>query len=125
MNFFEQGELILWLPKVTKIKGSKFKLSWEGPYKVQKVYNSNMMELNILSNNDVQRVNINKLKKYHHGEPPIIIMIVVVNIEGRMNIPHLQTYLGLIIKPNQKNLNLNYGIEMMTQMKSNGYQVVS
>jgi hypothetical protein len=34
MNFFEQGELILWLPKVTKIKGSKFKLSWEGPYKV-------------------------------------------------------------------------------------------
>jgi hypothetical protein len=34
---FEEGELILWLPKVTKIKGSKFKLLWEGPYKVQKV----------------------------------------------------------------------------------------
>jgi hypothetical protein len=32
MKSFEEGELILWLPKATKIKGSKFKLPmmWEG-----------------------------------------------------------------------------------------------
>jgi hypothetical protein len=31
-----------------------------------------MVELSILSNSDVERVNINKLKKYCHGEPPIV-----------------------------------------------------
>jgi hypothetical protein len=81
---FEEGELILWLPRVKKIKGNKFKLSWESPYKMQKVYSNNTMELNILNNNHVQRVNINKLKKYHHGEPPIVIMTTIVNIEGRI-----------------------------------------
>lgn len=37
MKSFEKGELVLWLPKVTKIKGSNFKLSWERPYKVLKM----------------------------------------------------------------------------------------
>jgi hypothetical protein len=32
----------------------------------------------------VERVNINKLKKYHHNEPPIVIMTIVVNSEGKI-----------------------------------------
>jgi hypothetical protein len=55
-----------------------------GPYKVQKIFNNSTVELSTLSNNDVERVNINKLKKYHHGETPTIIMTVIVNIKGRV-----------------------------------------
>ncbi len=51
---------------------------------MQKIFNNNMVELNTLSNNDVERVNINKLKKYHHGETPTFIMTIIVNIKGRV-----------------------------------------
>jgi hypothetical protein len=44
------------------------------------------VELSTLNNNDVERVNINKLKKYQHGETPIIIMTVVVNIKRRIKL---------------------------------------
>lgn len=43
-----------------------------------------MVELINLSNNDVERVNINKLKKYCDGETPTIVMTVIVNIKGRV-----------------------------------------
>ncbi len=52
----------MWLPKITKIKGGKFKLPCVGPYKMKEMCNNNTMELNNLSNSDVERVNINKLK---------------------------------------------------------------
>jgi hypothetical protein len=38
MKSFKEGELILWMPKVTKIKGGKFTLPWKGPFKIQKVF---------------------------------------------------------------------------------------
>ncbi len=28
-----EGDLVLWMPKSTKIKGGKFKLPWKGPIK--------------------------------------------------------------------------------------------
>jgi hypothetical protein len=37
LKSFEERGLKLWLPNATKIKGSKFKLPWEGPYKVQNI----------------------------------------------------------------------------------------
>jgi hypothetical protein len=33
------GDLVLWMPKTTKIKGGKFKLPWKGIYKVYKSFN--------------------------------------------------------------------------------------
>jgi hypothetical protein len=36
MKSFEEGELVHWLPKATKIKGSKFKLPWEAHIKCKK-----------------------------------------------------------------------------------------
>jgi hypothetical protein len=71
----------VWVPKITKIKGSKFKLPCEGPYKMQEMCNNNTVELNNLSNNDVERVNINKLKKYRFSETLTMVMTIVVNIE--------------------------------------------
>ncbi len=64
MKNFKEGKLVLWMPKAMKIKGGKVKLLWKGPYKVQKVFNNNMVELSTLSNDDMEKININKLKEY-------------------------------------------------------------
>ncbi len=53
---------------------------------MQKIFNNNTVELSTLSNKDVERVNINKIKEYHHGETPTIIMTIIVNIEGRVKL---------------------------------------
>jgi hypothetical protein len=50
------------MPKLTKIKGGKFKLPWKGLYKVHKVFNNNIVKLTTLGDDEVERVNINKLK---------------------------------------------------------------
>jgi hypothetical protein len=63
MKTFEEGELVLWMPKATKLKGEKIKLPWKGPYKVQKNFNNNTVELSTLCNDDMEKVNINKLKE--------------------------------------------------------------
>jgi len=55
-----EGDFVLWMPKSTKIKGGKFKLPWKGPYKMHKVFNNNIVELTILGDGEVERVNINK-----------------------------------------------------------------
>jgi hypothetical protein len=67
--------------KVTKIKKGKFRLPWQGSYKVQKIFDNNIVELSTMGNDDVERVNINKLKEYHHNFPPTNIMVTIVTIE--------------------------------------------
>jgi hypothetical protein len=62
MKSFKEGELVLWMPKAIKIKGGKFTL----PFKIQKVFDNNTMELSTISDEGVERVNINKLKAYQH-----------------------------------------------------------
>jgi hypothetical protein len=57
-----EGDIILWMPKSTTIKGSKFKLPWKGPYKVHNFFNNNIVKLAILGDDEVERININKLK---------------------------------------------------------------
>ncbi len=52
------------MPKAMKIKDGKFRLPWIGPYKVQIFFNNNTVELSTLSNDDMEKVNINKLKEY-------------------------------------------------------------
>jgi hypothetical protein len=32
MKSFKEGELILWMPKPTKIKGNNLTLPWKGPF---------------------------------------------------------------------------------------------
>jgi hypothetical protein len=56
------------MPKATKIKGGKFRLLWKGPYKVQFFFNNNTVKLSTLSNDDMEKVNINKLKEYQHSD---------------------------------------------------------
>ncbi len=62
MKSSKEGELILWMPKATKFKGGKFTLPWKGPFKIQKIFDNNIMELSTISDEWVERVNINKLK---------------------------------------------------------------
>jgi hypothetical protein len=45
--------------KTTTIKGGIFKLPWKGPYKEHKTFNNNNVELIILGDDEVERVNIN------------------------------------------------------------------
>ncbi len=53
---------------------------------MQKIFNNNMVESSTLNNSDVEKVNINKLKKCHHGETPTIIMTIIVNIRKRVKL---------------------------------------
>jgi hypothetical protein len=48
--------------KITKSKGGKFKLPQKGPYKVPKAFINNIVELITLGDDEVKRVDINKLK---------------------------------------------------------------
>jgi hypothetical protein len=53
MKSFEEGKLMLWMPKATKFKGGKFILLWKGPFKVQQMFNNNIVELSTISNDDM------------------------------------------------------------------------
>jgi hypothetical protein len=83
MKSFKEGELILWMFKATKIKCRKFRLLWKGPYKVQKIFNNNVVKLSTLSNDDMEKVIINKLKEYQHNNTPIVIMTNVVTVQKK------------------------------------------
>jgi hypothetical protein len=61
---FEDGDLVMWLPKDPKIKEGKFFFSWASPIQVNKALNNNIVQLNTLSNEDISIVNVNKLKAY-------------------------------------------------------------
>jgi hypothetical protein len=63
---FEERKLVLWMPGVTKIIGNKFKFPWEGPYKIHKIFNNNIVELTTMGNDEMGMANINKLKEYCH-----------------------------------------------------------
>jgi hypothetical protein len=83
MKFFKEGELVLWMLKSMKIKGKKFNLPWKGPYRVQFVFNNNTVELSTLSNDDMEKVNINKLKEYWHNDTLVIIMTNVIIVQKK------------------------------------------
>ncbi len=53
MKSFEEGKLMLWMSKATKFKGRNFRLPWKGPFKIQKMFNNNIVELSIISNDDM------------------------------------------------------------------------
>ncbi len=48
---------------------------------MQKIFDNNIVELSTMGNDDVERVNINKLKEYHHNFLPTNIMVTIVTIE--------------------------------------------
>jgi hypothetical protein len=50
------------MPKTTIIKGGKFILPWKGPFKIQKTFDNNMVELSTINNEGAKTININKLK---------------------------------------------------------------
>jgi hypothetical protein len=52
-------------------------MPWEGPYKLGEVYNNNIIKLLILSNEKVDKVNVNKLKFYNIVELLRVMMIMI------------------------------------------------
>jgi hypothetical protein len=82
------------MPKPTKIKGHKFRLAWKRPFKIQKMFNNNIMESSTISNDDIENININKLKEYHHDNTLIVVMIIIIIV----NIKHIN-------KPKNRNEN--------------------
>jgi hypothetical protein len=83
MKSFTGRELILWMPKATKIKGGKFTLPWKGPFKTQFFFYNNTMELSTINDEGVEIVNINKQKTYHHDNPPTNVIITNITIDTR------------------------------------------
>jgi hypothetical protein len=61
--------------KATKIKEGNFTLPWKGIFKIQKMFDNNSVELSTINDEGVERVNINKLKVYHHNNPPTNVII--------------------------------------------------
>ncbi len=76
-----EGDLVLWMPKSTKIKGCKFKLLWKGCCKMRKTFNNNTIKLTTLSDDEVERVNINKLKEHHSKNVIADVMAANVHVE--------------------------------------------
>lgn len=60
-----------------KDQNGKFRMPWEGPYKLGEVYNNNIIKLLILSNEKVDKVNVNKLKFYNIVELLRVMMIMI------------------------------------------------
>jgi hypothetical protein len=79
---FKEGKLVLWMLKATKIKGGKFTLPWKGPFKIQKMFDNNIVELSTISDEGVERININKLKVYRHN-PPTNVIITTITFDTR------------------------------------------
>ncbi len=87
-----EGDLVLRMPKTIKIKGGKFRLPWKGPYKVRKFFNNNIVELTSLGDDEVERVNINKLKKYHSKSVVVDVMVANVYVGRYFNRYHQNKY---------------------------------
>jgi hypothetical protein len=71
------------MPKATKINASKFTLPWKGLFKIQKMFDNNIMELSTISDEGAKRVNINKLKAYHHNNPPTNVIITIITFDTK------------------------------------------
>jgi hypothetical protein len=69
------------MPKSTNIKGGKIKLPWKGPYKVCKDVDNNIIELTTLGDDEVEKVNINKLKEYLPKNMVANIMVANVHVK--------------------------------------------
>ncbi len=64
LKIYEDGDSVLWFLKDQKIKKGKFLFLWTGPFWVKKAFGNNIVQLSMLSNEDVALVNVNKLKAY-------------------------------------------------------------
>jgi hypothetical protein len=80
------------MPQTTQIKGGKFKSPWKGPYKVHKIFNNNIAELIIISDDEVEKININKLKEYHSKSVMADIMVTNVYVGRYPNRCHQNKY---------------------------------
>jgi len=70
--------------KAIKIKGGKFTLPLKRPLKIQKMFANNTVELLTINDKGVERININKLKVYHHI-PPTNVIIIAIIVDTRPN----------------------------------------
>jgi hypothetical protein len=66
------------MPKTIETKSGKFRLPWKGPYKVHNFFNNNIMALITLGDDEVERVNVNKLKQYHSKS--VIANVMAANL---------------------------------------------
>jgi hypothetical protein len=64
LKVFEDGDLVLWLPKDPEIEKENFLFPWIGPFEVKKAFNNNNIQLSTLNAENVTLVNANKLKAY-------------------------------------------------------------
>jgi hypothetical protein len=47
------------------------------------VFDNNSIELSTISDEEVEKVNINKLNAYHHDNPPIDLIITIIAVDTR------------------------------------------
>ncbi len=79
-RIFEDGDLVLWLREDQKIKEGKFLFPWIGPFWAKKTFDNNIVQLSMLSNEDMALVNINKLKPYQNPMELIVINVAIIII---------------------------------------------
>jgi hypothetical protein len=81
---FEDGNLVLWLPKDLKINEGKFLFSWIGSFRVKKAFNNNTIQLNTLNDEDITLVIVNKLKAYRNPIITITVITIIMQDENRI-----------------------------------------
>jgi hypothetical protein len=74
------------------------------------MFDNNSVELSTISDEGVERVNINKLKLYHHSNPPTNLIILVVTIDIRPS--------GKITNRHKKETKLNFPPNLYTKPKN-------
>ncbi len=68
------------MPKDEKIKQSKFRIPWEGPYKIGKVYTNNIVQLESLRKDDLGTINVNNNFLIIFPKPIIVLSTMVYAI---------------------------------------------
>jgi hypothetical protein len=67
------------------------------------MFDNNTVELSTISDEGVERININKLNAYHHNNPPTNVIITTITIDTRPNGKNINRH----IKKNKPNFPLN------------------
>jgi hypothetical protein len=74
------------------------------------MFDNNTVELSTISDEGVERININKLNAYHHNNPPTNVIITTITIDTRPN--------GKIINRHIKKNKPNFPLNLHTKQKN-------
>jgi len=68
----------------------ELKMPWKGPFKVDKVFNNNMVQFFILINDELKNDNVNKLKNFNLTKYVFFLAIMILVVPNYKQIIKLE-----------------------------------